>query len=159
MLVLLFYLNQGHIRMIYFSPIDIVLGMLQLLFESNRNKYQLTAGTSLNFDKMTLKFYKKANLFPTWQIFKFERLYICIQYYKVHISKLHLGLDASKVRKTANIRKRYNQVPHLTQDITWENNKNTLNITNKSQEVSPFPAGEQGSNEQTRKLTKHKKHK
>ena len=28
-----------------------------------------------------------------------------------------------KVRKMAKIRKRYNQVPHLTQDITWEINK------------------------------------
>ena len=28
-----------------------------------------------------------------------------------------------KVRKTAKIRKRYNQVPHLTQDTTWESNK------------------------------------
>ena len=33
----------------------------------------------------------------------------------------------------AKIRKRYNQVPHLTQDTTWESNKNTINITNKSQ--------------------------
>ena len=47
-----------------------------------------------------------------------------------------------KVRKTAKIRKRYNQVPHLTQDTTWESNKNTINITNKSQEASPFPAGD-----------------
>ena len=46
-----------------------------------------------------------------------------------------------KVRKTAKIRKRYNQVPHLTLDTTWESNKNTINITNKSQEVNPFPAG------------------
>ena len=28
-----------------------------------------------------------------------------------------------KVRKEAEIRKRYNQVPHLTQDTTRENNK------------------------------------
>ena len=28
-----------------------------------------------------------------------------------------------KVRKTAKIRKRYNQVPHLTQDTTWESGK------------------------------------
>ena len=35
----------------------------------------------------------------------------------------------------------YNQVPHLTQDTTWEGNKNTINITNTSQEVSPFPVG------------------
>ena len=47
-----------------------------------------------------------------------------------------------KVRKMAKIRKRYNQVPHLTQNTTWENNKNTINITNKSQEVSLFPAGD-----------------
>ena len=38
-----------------------------------------------------------------------------------------------KVRKTGKIRKRYNQVPHLTQDTTWESNKkNTINITIKT---------------------------
>ena len=42
----------------------------------------------------------------------------------------------------AKIRKRYNQIPHPTQDTKWESNKNTIHITNKSQEVSPFPAGE-----------------
>ena len=47
-----------------------------------------------------------------------------------------------KVRKMAKIRNRYNQVPHLTQDTTWESNTTTINITNKSQEVSPFPAGD-----------------
>ena len=47
-----------------------------------------------------------------------------------------------KVRKRAKIRKGYNQVPHLTQVTTWKSNKNTINITNKSQEVSPFPAGD-----------------
>ena len=50
-----------------------------------------------------------------------------------------------KVRKEAKIRKRYNQVPKMTQDTTLESNKNTINITNKSQEVSPFPAGDQRS--------------
>ena len=29
-----------------------------------------------------------------------------------------------KVRKRTKIRKRFNQVPHLTQDTTWESNKN-----------------------------------
>ena len=47
-----------------------------------------------------------------------------------------------KVRKTARIRNRYNQVPHLSQDTKWESNKITINITNKSQEVSPFPSGD-----------------
>ena len=46
------------------------------------------------------------------------------------------------VRKAAKIRNRYNQVPHLTKDTTWESDKTQLNITNKSQEVSPFPAGD-----------------
>ena len=47
-----------------------------------------------------------------------------------------------KVRKKAKIRNQYNQVPHLTKDTTWESTKNTRNITYKSQEVSPFPAGD-----------------
>ena len=47
-----------------------------------------------------------------------------------------------KVRKAANIKNRYNQVPHLTQDIIWESDRTQLNITNKSQEVSPFSTGE-----------------
>ena len=47
-----------------------------------------------------------------------------------------------KVRKTTKTRKGYNQVQHLTQNTTRESNKNTINITitNKSQEVSLFPA-------------------
>ena len=47
-----------------------------------------------------------------------------------------------QVRKTAKIRKRNNQVPHLIQDTTWESNKDTINITNKIQEVSPFQTGD-----------------
>ena len=31
-----------------------------------------------------------------------------------------------KVRKTAKIRNRYNQVPHLTKDTTWESSKTTI---------------------------------
>ena len=47
-----------------------------------------------------------------------------------------------KVRKTARTRNRYNQVPHLSQDTKWKSNKITINITNKSQEVSPFSSGD-----------------
>ena len=47
-----------------------------------------------------------------------------------------------KVKKAAKTRNRYNQVPYLTQDTTWESDKIQLNITNKSQELSPFPAGD-----------------
>ena len=33
-----------------------------------------------------------------------------------------------------------NQVPHLSQDTKWESNTITINITNKSKEVSHFPS-------------------
>ena len=49
---------------------------------------------------------------------------------------------APKVSKTGKIRNRYNQVPHLTRDTTWESDKTQFSITNKSQEDSPFPAGD-----------------
>ena len=68
----------------------------------------------------------------------------------------------TKVRKEAKIRKRHNQVPHLTQDTTWESNKNTISITHKSQEVSPFPAGDHKAALNRRKSmrnTRHIKHK
>ena len=50
-----------------------------------------------------------------------------------------------KVRKTAKIRKRYDQDSGSTAPdpgYHTERNKNTINITNKSQEVSPFLAGD-----------------
>ena len=31
-------------------------------------------------------------------------------------------------------RTRYKQAPHLTHDTTWESNRNTINITNKTEE-------------------------
>ena len=56
------------------------------------------------------------------------------------VSQCYVWAFQSKVRKMAKIRKRYNQVPHLTQETTWESYNSTIKITNKSQEVSPFPA-------------------
>ena len=47
-----------------------------------------------------------------------------------------------KQRKATKIGKQYNQVPHLTQNTTCESDKTQLNITNKSPEVSPYPAGD-----------------
>ena len=47
-----------------------------------------------------------------------------------------------KVRKMAKIRNRYNQAPHLTQDAIWKVTTSQLDITNESQEVIPFPAGD-----------------
>ena len=64
-----------------------------------------------------------------------------------------------KVRKAAKIWKQYNQVPHLTQDTTWESNKNTINITNKSQEVSPFPADDRMAAMNRRKSMRNIRHK
>ena len=47
-----------------------------------------------------------------------------------------------EVSKGAKIRNRYNQVPHLTQDTNGKVANSQLDITNESQEVSPFPAGD-----------------
>ena len=47
-----------------------------------------------------------------------------------------------KVRKRAKIRNRYNQAPHLTQDTNWKLTSSQLDITNESQAVSSFPAGD-----------------
>ena len=84
--------------------------------------------------------------------------------YYLHIMKIcicHQDL-VIKVRMMAKIKKRYNQEPHMTHDTTWESNKNTINITNKSQEGSPFPAGDQKaamSRRESMRNTRHKKHK
>ena len=42
-----------------------------------------------------------------------------------------------KVKKRANIRIRYNQAPHLTQDTNGKVKTSQLDITNESNEVSP----------------------
>ena len=43
-----------------------------------------------------------------------------------------------KVQKNAKVRNGYNHVPHLTQDTTWESDKNTSkHLIHESQEVSP----------------------
>ena len=48
-----------------------------------------------------------------------------------------------KVGKETKIRNQYNQVPHLTQDTTWESDKNKIkHHTQESQAVSPIPAGD-----------------
>ena len=44
-------------------------------------------------------------------------------------------IDRLQSKKDDKDQKTNNQVPHLAQDTTWESNKNTINITNKSQEV------------------------
>ena len=93
----------------------------------------------------------------SWCLVMVERLFLtvprgCLQFVIVvfpdhtHLLLLHFVLVAQdltiKVRKMAKIRDRYNQVLHLTQDTTWGSEKTQLNITNESQEVSPFSAGD-----------------
>ena len=63
-----------------------------------------------------------------------------------------------KVRKRAESRNRYNQAPHLTQDTNGKVITSQLNITNESQEVSPFPAGDHNASID-RRARKHSKNK
>ena len=65
----------------------------------------------------------------------------------------------NEFRKTARIRNQYSQVPHLSQDTKWESNKIILNITNKSQEVSPFPPGDHKTAMNWRKSMTNTRHK
>ena len=55
------------------------------------------------------------------------------------------------------IRNRYNQVPHLTQDTNGKVTNSQLDITNESQEVSLFPAGDHKTTI-NRRAQKHYKH-
>ena len=63
-----------------------------------------------------------------------------------------------KVSKGAKIRNRCNQVPHLTQDTNGKVTKLTVDTTNESQEVSPFPAGDHKAHI-NRRAQRHSKHK
>ena len=55
---------------------------------------------------------------------------------------LYVLQRTNKVRKRANIRNRYNQAPHLTQYTNGKVTTSQLDITNESQEVSPFLGGD-----------------
>ena len=63
-----------------------------------------------------------------------------------------------KVRKGATISKRYNQVPHLTQDTNGKVTNSQLDTTNEIQEVSPSPAGDPKAHI-NRRAQRHSKHK
>ena len=63
-----------------------------------------------------------------------------------------------KVRKRATIVKRYNQAPHRTQDTNGKVTTSQLDTTNESQELSPFPAGDQKASI-NRRARKHNKNK
>ena len=63
-----------------------------------------------------------------------------------------------KGKKWDKIRNRYNQAPHLTQDTNGKVTTSQLDITNESQEVSPFPAGDHKASI-NRRAQKHNKNK
>ena len=69
------------------------------------------------------------------------------------------GSTNTKSKKDGKDQEKYNQVPHLTQDTTWESNKATMKITNKSQEVSPFPAGDHKAAMNRRESMRNTRHK
>ena len=58
--------------------------------------------------------------------------------------------SSMKVGKRAKIRNRKNQAPHLTKDTHGKVATSQLDITNESQEVSPFPAGDHKASINTR---------
>ena len=82
------------------------------------------------------------------------------------VRKSHMSLTVIKqdTRKTINVRKRtkirnqYNQVPHLTTDTNEKVTNSQLDITNDSQEVTPFQAGDHKA-PINRRAQKHNKHK
>ena len=51
-------------------------------------------------------------------------------------------LHGFKVKNRAKIRNRFNQATHLTQNTNGKVTISQLDITNESQEASPFPAGD-----------------
>ena len=97
-----------------------------------------------------------------WHTANVILLYIWkLTYNKVSCNLYLVCILLIKVRKTAKIRKRYKQVSHLSQDTTSESNKNTINITNKSQGVSPTAGNHKAAmnRRESMRNTRHKKHK
>ena len=68
---------------------------------------------------------------------------LCLKTFSFHnLLRKPQSTSYNKIRKTAKIRNGYNQVPHLTQDTNGKVTNSQLDITNGSQEVSPFPTGD-----------------
>ena len=62
-----------------------------------------------------------------------------------------LSRGTHESKKEGNDQESIQSSPHLTQDTNWKVTPSQLDITNESQEVSPFQAGDlQGINKQTR---------
>ena len=82
--------------------------------------------------------------------------------YSYHIASSIINAFQKSVdfpfKKRAKIRNRYNQAPHLIQDTNGKVTISQLDITNESQEVNPFPAGDHKAsiNRRARKHSKTK---
>ena len=93
-----------------------------------------------------------SSFFANWSQFRSQ---ICFQ---ALFRPLQYPVSILKVSKGANIRNRYNQVPHLTQDTNGKVTNSQLDTTNESKEVSPFPAGDHKAHI-NRRAQRHSKHK
>ena len=62
--------------------------------------------------------------------------------YPKQLERTNYICDINKVRKRTNVRNQYNQAPHLTQATNGKVTTSQFEITNESQKVSPFPAGD-----------------
>ena len=83
---------------------------------------------------------KKNRVFRNGGFLKnYEKWYLRGQSIEVVSAYKYMG-STIKVRKAANIRNRYNQVPHLTQDTRWESDKNTIKHHKQEQRGQPLPS-------------------
>ena len=72
---------------------------------------------------------------------------------------LLIQLKRVKVSEEANIKNRYNRVPHLTQDTIRESDKKMKHNIQEGQEASPFPVGDHKApmnRQESMTNTKHK---
>ena len=70
----------------------------------------------------------------------------------------HYAFDIN-VNKKTKVRNRNNQIPHLTQGITWESDKNIRkHHIQESQDVSPLPAADQNATMNRQESMSNTKH-
>ena len=82
-----------------------------------------------------------------------QKVFFVVFYIKTDFLRI---IRQVEMRKGGKIRHRYNQTPHLTQDTNGKVTTSQLDITNESQEVSPFPAGDNKASI-NRRARKHNK--
>ena len=76
---------------------------------------------------MSLSYHEQAYIFDAFNIT------LIYKDATLNIDNLHVDNMVSKVRKRAKISNRYDQAPHLTQDINGKVTTSQLDITNESQ--------------------------